>query len=1181
MRRVLLLGLATLIAIKSFSQANYVPAPPAPTVAGILKYGDIPVDLHNGTANISVPIYEIVSGQLHLPIALNYHPSGIRVDENSGNVGLGWTLSAEGILTRTILGQKDNGTYQANSTSYDGVALNPNIQADLTRMSILGHNGTDGVPDLYSYSFAGNCGKFIEPTTGYFSTMPQTNISIQRYFSSTNAADPHYAEWKIVTEDGTQYYFDDSMEITASSSDFFLSENSDTWYLTKIISANNLDTIRFFYTRTILENIAGRSATITSWHNCSFNYDMCSFAPCITYIPVTGPGVIHDYQSTTIGRQLYKIEFRNGTIEYKIGWNTRSDCGGYGEDPDHSTSYRVPEIDKIIIKNKNGEVVKAAHMLYGNFNEGLNDGERLKLTSVVLNANELSFTTPDAQSYSFSYNSVSLPTKHSNALDHWGFYNGHNENITLIPTTTVGGITYSGANREPSENYMKAGSLERITYPSGGYTQFDFEPHTIPPSTPFTSVLVDSLISISFSFNSVFPYVHYASDEADAFYVDPARFPTGLTATFSGSCTPPSPCFTADFTDGDPRAQLLEDGVGIISSNFIYLGDYSYSAEVTLESGHSYAIRAVNARTGFSTIANLNLHIPHLIPNPEQIIGGLRIKQITNHDQYTNSDNVKKYQYNSGQVFALPQYVSTVYDIEQCPIDYSGALCIAQYRTGNQISSISKQTIGSGDHVMYSWVKETNGNEAQGGYSMYHYTNFSDESRIGEIDQTWKRGLLLDKTDYDNIGNMVHKTVNTYSADVPTWLPFYGEEYYYIAENPCDGGIESSQHSFFGARHYFFPSEWWHIDVTKDSLFYPSGIMTQKKEFIYDNSVHKEVTRVYFDLSDGTEMLQRLTYPADYTLEPSPSTELLNIWSLHNVLHIDNTPIEQVTFKKDLAGNFNAISGNFTEWHSSNAGLQPAGNYILRTTAPIGSFLMSQSDFATGTVAKNSNYVQERTFGGYDERGNAIDVWTIPGYFSCIYFYNEQYLAAIAKNASIRNIAYTGFETSEMGNWSLDLANIVDDHITGNKAYRLDGGIDWFPPAGCFVTPPPPSIPNYIVSYWKKDGDAITVNGTLPIITGNTVNGWTYYEHVFFTGGAVTLAATGASPTIDELRLYPVNAQMETYTYDPLKGMTAKCDVNNLITYYEYDNVGRLKLERDAKGNIIKKYEYGIQKTEY
>ncbi len=68
------------------------------------------------------------------------------------------------------------------------------------------------------------------------------------------------------------------------------------------------------------------------------------------------------------------------------------------------------------------------------------------------------------------------------------------------------------------------------------------------------------------------------------------------------------------------------------------------------------------------------------------------------------------------------------------------------------------------------------------------------------------------------------------------------------------------------------------------------------------------------------------------------------------------------------------------------------------------------------------------------------------------------------------------------------------------------------------------------------------------------------------------------STLIDEVRLHPIDAQMTTYTYDPLVGMTsATAPPNNVTTYYDYDDFGRLKLVKDEEENTLKTYKYNYR----
>ena len=127
---------------------------------------------------------------------------------------------------------------------------------------------------------------------------------------------------------------------------------------------------------------------------------------------------------------------------------------------------------------------------------------------------------------------------------------------------------------------------------------------------------------------------------------------------------------------------------------------------------------------------------------------------------------------------------------------------------------------------------------------------------------------------------------------------------------------------------------------------------------------------------------------------------------------------------------------------------------------------------------------------------------------------------------------------------------------TGNK-YSTTTSISWTPPGSR----------SYVISYWYYLSGIWKYSGEVsyPLTTSSSS-----------PFSLVTGAASGAT-AFDDIRIYPKDAQMTTYTYDPLVGMTSSTDAKGETTYYEYDVFSRLMNIKDKDGNIIKSYTYHYQ----
>jgi hypothetical protein len=311
--------------------------------------------------------------------------------------------------------------------------------------------------------------------------------------------------------------------------------------------------------------------------------------------------------------------------------------------------------------------------------------------------------------------------------------------------------------------------------------------------------------------------------------------------------------------------------------------------------------------------------------------------------------------------------------------------------------------------------------------------------------------------------------------------------------------------------------------------------------------------------SDGQTIKQKFKYPEDYT------TTLMSGMITARVL---SPVVERQTWMYPSSNDSLLISGAINQYDQSL--LKPITTYSIETTKPIP--VLNNESISGGlytSLLSDSRYIMKQQI-QYDPYNNvSVATRSAEMNISFIWDYRHSKPIANVKNAAQADIAFTSFEADGSGNWTIAGTDTLDPAApTGNHYYKLNSGN--ISKSGLT------SSTTYIVSYWTKNTSPLTIAGTLAgyPVQGKTINGWTYYEHKITGQSSVTVTGSGY---IDELRLYPSNAQMTTFTYQPSVGMSSQCDADNRVTYYQYDGFNRLKVVLDQDHNVIKTIQNHFQ----
>jgi hypothetical protein len=449
--------------------------PQSPATAAFTRYGDVPVDLSTGVPDISIPIYTLSGHGINVPVSISYHASGIKVQDVASVVGLGWTLNAGGVITRSVLGQPDefldpNSAGQVNNqrppwknTDQFMAAVvaadsqNPDQFYWSLYENYLTKSHIDFHSDRYYYSLGnGESGVFRRDfiNDGY-KFIPYRQNKVRFYWAGS------YLMAEIITSDGTQYTFKRNIY--------------DLWYPEKIVNSSNTDSI-MFYTR------YERYSLVLFNQEAEFGLYKNSL------LPRTEPWILEHPESACwnmlqlqernvnyIANQPYNSNDEVIIIDSIVGTNAsiqftyakdRQDL--YIPNPGGNLS-RLTKVQ--VYSRPTGAMVKEVNFSHS-YSWDTSDPltKRLMLDAVQTGVN-------GEEKHSFTYNPDWMPhyldgnTPPTYQEDFWGYKNNGGAFTSIYDDFAPNGTP----DRFPDDEKAQACILKEIKYPTGGKTVFEYE----------------------------------------------------------------------------------------------------------------------------------------------------------------------------------------------------------------------------------------------------------------------------------------------------------------------------------------------------------------------------------------------------------------------------------------------------------------------------------------------------------------------------------------------------------------------------------------------------------------------------------------------------------------------------------------------------------------------------------
>ncbi|UOB17669.1 hypothetical protein [Abyssalbus ytuae] len=1185
--------------------------PTSPEVSELGRYGAIPVNKYTGLINMRIPLYEIDFDGLKIPVTLSYHSGGIRVNQEATWVGLGWNLQANPVISRTINGFDDLKThsinagfiYQSREAQYpQGVSqafLTEQDASEIYGSYIPGSKPFDLEPDLFEVNLFGFNYKFrlqkLQPESSYIQAIVLNNNNVDIIY---NDADKSF---EITDERGFKFYFSTKDYSTTFSSEPYWAETIpqtvEEYALDEIphhhlhnvkhtITAWSLDRIKSPFNNEINFNYQeGIHFTFPDFHKSlrireqeyrsDTFWDITNNSSEVVSASTTG---IENHYLTSITGDFGKIEFNLSTRKDLFNVAAFSELLEYNNwffileggqitstSPDLSR-----KLEAINVVSSTGKNIKNISFEYSYFNNhklnSPNKTRYLRLKLDKLHMNE--------KNYSFYYDTPNgLPEKDTKSRDFWDFYNGVN-NTKRVPSfnrfyyTHRNGneypytsndlneifVNYNGAIRKSDFNYGKIGMLTKVVYPTGGYSEFEYEgnralieapqPYQIIETHPDGQIKKTNLNDEE-KYKFTYQYLKKANDPSykffDHFYGEPTgeqvEISLGLNEQFSIASTSvlsidaTIQCYTGChnagfymdhpfrivrntntsqeyiiFKYGDSPSATGTTGVSKSVSIVLPPGNYKIESRTPQWDGNNPGIPALGVLEEQSsgakpyileTTENTEDNINYNTAFEEFEVGGARIKSITNKNNNGAFISKKIFEYTTPGV---NQNLSCSGILMDELIFHSKAYGYYSYTfeefassltTISSSSTLRSTTSAQGSHIGYSFITEKNVDQSG--------------NDIGRIE-----------TNYKNLPNQYYKesfcrpiyNANGIGGYNPPTVCYTS---YIIGLNP------------------------------KNEYSYINGNIMNEKLYDSSNNIISEVNNDY-DILYGT--IDNHHHTRVMPLYPYNDYYFINRFYYTYKTPPSNSAISVISFsekKEILNGNeLKTVTTSSYDTNKHHLKSQSRNNSLNET-------LLSEYYYPYDPEVSSKPYMNSLV------STNRISKPVYKRSFKNSKLLNENQ-TIYGKNSNTSNFVLpTKFQVSKEG-------NTFEDYMLYER-YDSNGNI---------------------LQYRQPNGTPITLiwgyNGQYPVAKIENA----LYVDVIGTGISLSvlndLSSTQSQilQELEKIRNHSSmsNAMITTYIYDPLVGATSITDPKGNTTYYEYDDFQRLKFIKDEDEYPIEKYDY-------